>query len=169
MEVIRPSRKNTRNKYVKVPAPVCKNVFLVVAMNKYGILYHKIHEQAVNGDDFKELLRNLNSICNEKDIFTAILIMDDKIIPRNLDLVEYPEMSIKIEYLPPYSPFFNPVANVFSLWKNKIARDNPSSEVQLRELMVAKFEEITSVDCEIFYQKMWNHIGKYLNREEIND
>ncbi|KII70223.1 hypothetical protein RF11_10705 [Thelohanellus kitauei] len=169
LETIRPSRKYTRNKYVKVPAPICENIFLVVAMNKHGILYHKIHEQAMNCDNFKDLLRNLIAICAEKDIRTPVLIMDDTRIPRHWELVEDPEMSIKREYLPPYSPFLDPVANVFSLWKNKVASVNPTNKVHLRELMVAKLEEITSGDCELFYQRMRDHFLKCLNQEEINE
>ncbi|TBU05697.1 hypothetical protein CWI36_0596p0040, partial [Hamiltosporidium magnivora] len=54
--VTRPSRgRNMRGKsaYLSVTAARSRNISVFAAMNKHGMIYHKIHERAVNGEDFK--------------------------------------------------------------------------------------------------------------------
>ncbi|MCP5019015.1 MAG: hypothetical protein GY938_27610 [Ketobacter sp.] len=44
-----------------------------------------------------------------------------------------------VEFLPPYSPFLNPIENVFSKWKNIVERDRNSSEDKLIESIGSGF------------------------------
>ncbi|KAF7694600.1 hypothetical protein CDIK_2118 [Cucumispora dikerogammari] len=58
--VTRPSRGRSaqgESAYLSVPAARSRNIFVVAAMNKYGIIYHKIQKRAVNGEDFKKRSR----------------------------------------------------------------------------------------------------------------
>lgn len=38
------------------------------------------------------------------------------------------ENNIRLEYLPPYSPFFNPIENLFSKWKDIVQRARQINE-----------------------------------------
>ena len=46
-------------------------------MNKYGMIYHKIHERAVNGEDFKISLKEINTCCQSQGISNPIFVMDN--------------------------------------------------------------------------------------------
>ena len=69
--------------------------------------------------------------------------------------------SYNIVYLPPYSPFLNPIENLFSVWKNLVIRGNAHNEIQLRRLISGKFDEITSEHRGSFFRKMLGYIQKY--------
>ena len=97
-----------------------------------GMIEFTINCRPVNGEDFKEYLLNLRTICTNKRIENPTFIMDNARIHHYTslkDIVE--ELGINILYLPPYSPFLNPIENVFSKWKNYIASSNALNEEQL--------------------------------------
>ena len=71
-------------------------------------------------------------------------------------------------FLPPYSPFLNPIENIFSVWKNLVIRAQAKDERQLKDLIDSNFLCITSGHCDSFYRKMLRYIQKAENREVIN-
>ncbi|TBU11583.1 DDE-like endonuclease [Hamiltosporidium tvaerminnensis] len=134
--VTRPSRgRNMRSgsAYLSVTALRGRNISVVAAMNKYGRIYHKIHERAVNGEDFKLFIKEINESCQRIHHYRGL--NDDEEIA-----------SYRIKYFPPYSPFLNPIENVFS--------------PQLRILIYEKFNEITGEHCSSFYRKMLGYLQK---------
>ena len=85
-------------------------------MNIYGMIYHKIHDKAITE------AANIN----------PILILYNATIYHYWGLQE---LNLNIVYLPPYSPLFNPIENVFSVWKNLVLQGGTWSEVQLKNLI----------------------------------
>ena len=77
------------------------------------------------------------------------------------------EQNLSIVYLPPYSPFLNPIENVFRLWKNLVSRTGCLSEQAKMEAITGKFSEITEAKCDGFYRKMLRYIQCSLDKEEI--
>ena len=53
-------------------------------------------------------------------------------------------------FLPPYSPFLNPIENMFSKWKEHVRRENPQNESHLLELINNGSQLISSKNCEGF-------------------
>ncbi|TBU11052.1 DDE-like endonuclease, partial [Hamiltosporidium tvaerminnensis] len=162
--VTRPSRgRNMRGEsaYLSVTAARSRNISVVAAMNKYGMIYYKIHERAVNGEDFKLFIKEINESCQRQGILTPIFVMDNARIHHYRGLNDDEEIaSYRIKYLPPYSPFLNPIENVFSVWKNKVSRGGARTEPQLRILIYEKFNEITGEHCSSFYRKMLGYLQK---------
>ncbi|TBU02984.1 hypothetical protein CWI36_0676p0010 [Hamiltosporidium magnivora] len=117
--VTRPSRgRNMRGEsaYLSVTAARSRNISVVAAMNKYGMIYHKIHERAVNGEDFKLFIKEIYESCQRQGILTPIFVMDNARIHHYRGLNDDEEIaSYRIKYLPPYSPFLNPIENVLSV------------------------------------------------------
>ncbi|TBU11953.1 DDE-like endonuclease [Hamiltosporidium tvaerminnensis] len=103
--VTRPSRgRNMRGEsaYLSVTAARSKNISVVAAMNKYGMIYHKIHEKAVNGEDFKLFIKEINESCQRQGILTSIFVMDNARIHYYRGLNDDEEItSYRIKYLPP--------------------------------------------------------------------
>ncbi|TBU03944.1 putative DDE-like endonuclease, partial [Hamiltosporidium magnivora] len=90
-----------------------------------------------------------------------IFVMDNARIHHYRGLNDDEEIaSYRIKYLPPYSPFLNPIENVFSVWKNKVIRGGARTEPQLRILIYEKFNEITGEHCSSFYRKMLGYLQK---------
>lgn len=169
--VTRPSRGRSmrgESAYLSVTAARSRNISVVAAMNKYGMIYHKIHERAVNGEDFKVSLKEINESCQRQGIPRPIFVMDNVRIHHYRGLNDDEEIaSYRIKYLPPYSPFLNPIENVFSVWKNKVIRGGARTEPQLRKLICEKFNEITGEHCSSFYRKMLGYLQKAELGQEI--
>ena len=73
----------------------------------------------------------------------------------------------EIMNLPPYSPFLNPIENMFSKWNGICKRKQPKNEWELFEAIEDGATLITEFDCEDYFRNMWFYITKCLNNEEI--
>ena len=169
--VTRPKRGRSlkgKSAYCFVSAARSRNISVVAAVNKNGIIYSKIHDRAVNGEDFKVCLEELNSSYILKGIENPIIVMDnarihhykglqDLIVRENLDL----------KYLHPYSPFLNPIENVFSVWKNLVISKQCKNENELKVAIKECFLEINPQHCDSFYRKMLGYITKSSRGEVI--
>ncbi|KAK1350757.1 hypothetical protein LUQ84_000036 [Hamiltosporidium tvaerminnensis] len=63
--------------YLSATAARSRNISEVSAMNKYGMIYHKIHERAINDEDFKLFFKDIHLSCQRQGILTSILVMDN--------------------------------------------------------------------------------------------
>jgi transposase len=70
-----------------------------------------------------------------------------------------------IKYLPPYSPFFNPIENVFSQWKHWVRTFEPRNDEELRAAMHQARDRITRQNCENYFRHARsNCLQSVLNR-----
>ena len=74
-----------------------------------------------------------------------------------------------ILYLAPYSPFLNPIENMFSKWKNIVKRSNPLNENSLMNAIYNGANIITSEDCNNYFRHMASYIPRRMSSEIIND
>jgi transposase len=106
----------------------------------------------------------------ENGINNAILIMDNVPFHKCREIRERIMASgHTLLLLPPYSPFLNPIENMFSQWKEKVRRGNPRCEDELLYLIDWKFEEITPANCKNYYLRMLGFVNRCLKKEEIRD
>ena len=49
--------------YVSASAARSQNISVLAAMNKYGMIYHKVFNQALNSKDFKSALTEIKDKC----------------------------------------------------------------------------------------------------------
>ena len=106
--------------------------------------------------------------CTELEILDPIFVMDNAMIHHYNGLREL-QISNRREflYLPAYSPFLNPIENVFSKWKNFVIRGTATNEAELKELIRIGFNDISNNDCDSFYRKMLSYLIKCDRREVI--
>lgn len=57
----------------------------------------------------------------------------------------------RLEYLPPYSPDFNPIENMWSKVKQAMKGHEPRNARQLFKAAGAAFESVTAADCQGFF------------------
>lgn len=60
-------------------------------------------------------------------------------------------MGARVEYLPPYSPDFNPIENLWSKVKQILKSPSPRTRRQLYRAAAAAFAAITIADCRGFF------------------
>jgi hypothetical protein len=61
---------------------------------------------------------------------------------------EHPILDLQQAFLSAHSPFFNPIENMFSQWKNYVRRQRPEDEVQLRAAIDNVRNIVTVEDCQ---------------------
>ena len=61
-------------------------------------------------------------------------------------------------YLPPYSPFLNPIENLFNQWKGLIKRKEARNEDELYEYVHSASADITEQHCANYFANMENYI-----------
>jgi len=57
----------------------------------------------------------------------------------------------RLEYLPPYSPDFNPIENMWSKVKQGVRSRDPRNARQLFKAAGAAFDTVTPEDCQSFF------------------
>ena len=72
------------------------------------------------------------------------------------------------EFLPPYSPFLNPIEEVFSKWKSALRRSAPKDQEELYNNIHISSQSITNQDCSNYIKHMESYLPKCKNRQIIS-
>lgn len=147
-----------------------RNLSVCSAMNHAKLLYHRVQDSAYNSVSFSSFLEALIDELANQNINNPILIVDNVPFHKNVHVKEtIIRKQASIIFLPPHSPFLNPIENLFSKWKNSVKMSLPRNEQHLIELITSKSDLINSEDCIGYYRKMKQYISRALNREIIID
>jgi transposase len=73
------------------------------------------------------------------------------------------------DFIPPYSPFLNPIENMFSQWKQKVKSCRPNNEKELMEMIDSSFDTISPEDCAGYYRRLLKMLSRCLKGEKIQD
>lgn len=93
------------------------NVTVIAAISdQFGLFYHEIHVGSVTSNTFNDFIASFEAILGDE---RPVIIMDNAPIHRGITTI-YPELDFR--FLPPYSPFLNPIENCFSVFKSYIKR-----------------------------------------------
>ena len=147
-----------------------RNISVCCSISKNGTLHFRKQDCPFNREYFLGYINEVLEKLRENGISNAILIMDNVPFHKCREVRErIVEAGHSLLLLPPYSPFLNPIEDMFAQWKEKVKRENPRSEEELLELIDRKFGEITSLNCRNYYLRMLNFIHRCMNREAVND
>lgn len=118
---------------------------------KYKINYYKINK--IMKKHLQNMLNNKTLISIMKEEKPLNIILDNARIHTAKIVEEACEiLSVKLVFLPPYSPFLNPIEDVWKDIKRELYNENYYSLGELTELFETKFYE--KVD-QISYYKNW--------------
>ena len=152
-----------------VPAVRSRNFSLCAALSCQGLINYDVIDRAFRATDFREFLEGLIDLLkteheNEKFIFIADNASIHKV--RNIrELVE--AVGFILLFLPPYSPFLNPIENSFSKWKGHVKLLTCNNEEDLLSGIKNEFKIVTGRDCENYFTKMLFYINESRLRREI--
>ena len=141
-------------------------VCAVLGMNGY-FMYRWKHG-AFKSIDFVAFLEDLFAKFAQEGLENVYLIMDNAAIHKarlvqNLAI----NSGSQIVYLPPYSPFLNPIEYSFSKWKGLIRNAKPTSENEFFSLLESTHTQITAEDCSNWYRKAASYFPACFQRQEI--
>ncbi|KAF7685288.1 hypothetical protein CDIK_3963 [Cucumispora dikerogammari] len=98
-------------------------------MPRSGMLYQKTRDTAFNGEAFKQSILEIKERCSEFGLINPRFVCDIARIHYYRAMMPTLEAAdINIVYLLLYSPFLNPIEQIFSVWKNGVNRSEVQSE-----------------------------------------
>jgi transposase len=153
-----------------VPSLRTKNYSLCAAYNINSMIMFEVRDRAYNTEYYLEFIGRLIEVFQQFDIMNAIIIADN--VPFHHAQVVVNTIEVhghRMLFLPPYSPFLNPIENVFSEWKSLVRAANPQNETELLQEIQQGAFSISPEHCRAYFRHMENYIGRCLNGEEIED
>jgi transposase len=153
-----------------VPSLRTRNISVCCAMNTTGILFYEAKTRAYNGAFFQEYLTHLTEAIQNRELTNATIIMDNVPFHHSgaaREIIENAGHSLA--FLPPYSPFLNPIENMFSKWKQAVRMARATKEEGLIQKIENGAALISADDCAGYFRNMLEYIRRGLLREVIVD
>jgi transposase len=163
-----------RTRNITVMAAMTKNgleyVFFILNMIykfntcEFRILSYQILDGNGNQESFRQFLHQIQADANAAVLGDATIVMDNVSFHKtNLIREELVILGLSAKYLPAYSPFFNPIENMFSKWKNHVKRRQAMNEVELTEAMNEVRAVVTAEDCSNYVAKVVSNCDNCTN------
>ena len=145
-----------------------RNYSVCAAMRENSLFMFEIQDKAYNSCDYLGFLTQLFGYLQNERITGAYLVMDNARFHKTVEVMNVIQAHGHIPvFLPPYSPFLNPIEELFSQWKRSIRFQECQSEDELYEVVHQSSEEITDQNCSIYIKHMESYLYKCLNRDAI--
>jgi transposase len=147
-----------------------RNISVCCAMNNTGILFYEAQTRAYNGVFFQQFLMRLMVQLQQRQLMATTIIVDN--VPFHKCIAGraiVADAGHSIAFLPPYSPFLNPIENMFSKWKQAVRMTRPESEADLFQKIEEGAQLVTGEDCSGFFRNMLDYIRRGLLQEIIED
>lgn len=155
---------------VSSPGLRSRNVSLCAAISKIGVEKFETLLTPYNTMCYGQYMERLINELTAKNISRAVLIMDNVPFHRSTSIQNLiSDSGHTLLYLPPYSPFLNPIENCFAKWKDFVKYAAPQNETMLMNLITESGNSITADDCSGYWRNMMRYIRRSLNRDIIND
>lgn len=153
-----------------VPSIRSRNISVCCAINKNGIILYETQPTPYKTTSFFTYITNLITNLRNRQIDNAIFIMDNVRFHKSETIISLiNQNNYGLLYLAPYSPFLNPIENMFSKWKNIVKRANPVNENDLMNAIHGGANLIREDDCNGYFRHMASYIPRCISSEVIND
>ena len=138
-------------------------------MNKAKLYQYYVLKTPCNKITFEDFLNEFFIMLKQDQNKRILIIMDN--LPFHHATNIYSLICFyghQVIFLPPYSPQFNPIENLFSQWKNIVRQCNPKNEKELFEAINSINNHLTSEQCSNYVQHAVHNMLKCLNNEDMN-
>jgi transposase len=147
-----------------------RNISLCCTMSKNGAFHYRTQNFPYNSVSFGQYVDDLLRVFDGREMSGVVIVMDNVRFHHNREILE----SIRsrghvVKFLPPYSPFLNPIENMFAQWKQMVRSGASQNEGELLRLIEGCFLEISGNHCANYYRHMLRMLNKCMNRETIVD
>lgn len=167
---------------VEVPGQRGGNVTICAAISNHGVLHHHVTLGPYNTQHLLMFLANLRDILfelqvqdhqgqelNENPIPTYVIVWDNVSFHRAAPVREWFNINEQFMnlYLPPYSPFLNPIEEFFSSWRWKVYDRQPYTRVNLLQAMDLACGDIGEESCQGWIRHTRGFFPRCLRRDNI--
>jgi len=147
-----------------------KNYSVCAAMNHTSLFFYQVQETAYNTPNFVDYLRQFLDHLDSFNVRSAYIVMDNVRFHHSEDVQSLVEArGHHLEFLPPYSPFLNPIENLFNQLKFYVKRMRPETSDKVHEAVLLASDCVTPIDCSNYYGKMLEYIPKCIEKLDIQN
>lgn len=160
---------------VHVPGQRGGNITMCAAMNHHGIIHHHSLLGPYNSALLLAFLDALHDILvPDGDVFgppqiNYVIVWDNVSFHRAAVVrqwfTDHPLFTTL--YLPPYSPFLNPIEEFFSAWRWKVYERHPTQQIPLLQAMGEACGDVTGEACQGFMRHTRRFFPRCLAQEDI--
>jgi Transposase and inactivated derivatives len=145
-----------------------RNYSIAAAMCTNSLYIFTVQDRPYNIAYFGQFLTNLIEHLHEDEIIGAYFVLDNVRFHRTEEIQQLIRNHGHVPiFLPPYSPFLNPIEELFNQWKGIIRSRQPNNEDELYASVHNASEMITRENCQNYVRHMETYLGDCLNRSEI--
>lgn len=146
------------------PGIKSRNKTIMACMWKGGMLHYKAQSEAGNRVSFLKFINELTVILTTKEMNNVIMIMDNVSFHKCSEIADFVvSKGHSTIFLPPYSPFFNPIEFMFSQWKSIVRSQKPTTDMELMQY-IDGFQNVLSEDqCENYVRHVVDNAIKCLS------
>ena len=160
------------NAETMVPNIRSRNISVIAALSNKGIVHYEILNGPGNSDRFSRFIDDLAHARDAQGYRNdTIIVMDNVAFHKSPVVREMMELrGFECHYLPPYSPYLNPIESLFSQWKNLIKTLLPTCEADLMAAINNINTVVTSNHCANYCRHVRTNCLKILDghRENFN-
>jgi transposase len=152
----------------KVKTLNSKNLSMSCCIMKDRLVYYEVSEQAYNSERYGRYLTALFETLRQQQIQNCVFVLDNVPFHRS-EVVRntFSAFGHRVIFLPPYSPFLNPIEEAFSKIKTIVRREEPQNIGDLLEKIRSAASRITVQDFLGFYDHMRQFFDPCLEKEII--
>lgn len=145
-----------------------KNYSICACIAVDQLFFYEATSVGYNGDRFCDYLVQLFNYFEQERKQNMIVIMDN-VKFHKVEKVRtlFSQNGHRLEFLPPYSPFLNPIENMFSQLKSKIKELSPKNEDELYKSVEEGSLLISSNNCRNYFRNMRSYLPRCMDREPI--
>jgi len=145
-----------------------RNISVIAAISNHGIVGFQMIEGSVKGEDFAgflmDLISNSHEIRNNLEKF--VFFMDNASIHKKKKNTNFLEC-LNIQYNAPYSPFFNPIENVFGLVKYHFRYLQLKNVDEKMNNIINAFRTVTVEKTRKIIRKGWKNMLEVMKNRKI--
>jgi transposase len=147
-----------------------RNISVCCAMSRIGTFHYQKQTSAFNRVTFKQFILDVIEKMRSVGLQNAIFVMDNVAFHKVEEVREMIESTgHMIKFLPAYSPFLNPIENMFSQWKQLVRAGSPNCEAELIVLIDSVYNQISRVNCNAYFEHMLSFLPRCEEKAIIED
>ena len=145
-----------------------RNISVCAAMTTEGIIHFKWQDRAFKSSTFIGAMHEICDRVEQNSQRSIVFVLDNASIHNNPLLREgLNQRGHLLLHLPPYSPFLNPIENLFSKWKDAVRSCRSANEEALIDSLQSASRSITQSDCEGYYRNMFRVLSLCQRGQQI--
>ena len=119
-------------------------------------------------EHYIEFLEVLMGVLKENGMDGRTLVMDNAAIHKTQEVQEaVSKQGFEIMYLPPYSPFLNPIEEFWSKLKAGVKRNLLTTDDTLLPRIIDSANQVTAQDCQGWIRHSLSFVPHCINREKM--